>query len=224
MKRCVIAVCLALAACVTTHDQAYERAHVYGAEDGPILLILHGCSGTFEWFWQQFMVEQGFLIVFIDSFQDQRPAQSCHPPFPSKAAIYDTRKRQAVYALTQISKDYPGRKVIVWGHSEGAGVAQLIDLPVAGIVTTGYQCGYRLTGTTRIRPDVPWLAVLARDDPYLRHPVQQMGSLRAICKQAQRSPVWSHVILPAGGHRPALASFREPLVAFITRALDSSDN
>lgn len=220
MVRSVVAACVALAACVTTHDQAYERAHVHGPEDGAILLILHGCSGTFEWTWQKFMMDQGFLTIFIDSFKDPRPAKSCHPPFPNKAAIYDIRKRQATYALTQIRKDYPGRKVIVWGHSEGAGVAQLIDVPVAGIITTGYQCGYRFTGTARIRPDVPWLAVLARDDPYMRHPVRRMGPLRTICEQAQHSPAWSHIILPAGGHRPALTSFREPLVAFLTRALD----
>ena len=220
-----VAGALLLAACVTagSHHLAYNRAHVHGPDspDGVrgVLLILHGCGGTFPRDWWKFMVRQGFLTVWINSFDDPRPPKSCVQPFPNKPAIYAIRTRQANHALDGLRATYAGLPLIVWGHSEGGGVAHQIDARgVAGIITTGYQCGYRATGSTRIPDDIPWLAVTSDGDPHMLYP--SLGPLRATCEGIQRNkPKWSHLILRGSYHRPALDSFREPLMEFLARAI-----
>jgi hypothetical protein len=71
----------------------------------------------------------------------------------------------------------------VWGHSEGAGVANLIDEKIDGIITTGYQCGFRGTASSRVRSDVPLLALMDGKDGYITDAVKftSFKSVDALC-------------------------------------------
>src|SRR5262245_30208909 len=86
--------------------------------------------------------------------------------------MYSVRIVQINRVLEQVRQQYPGFRIYVWGHSEGGGVANLIDEKLDGIITTGYQCGFRSTASSRIRNDVPLLALMDGKDGYLEGAVK----------------------------------------------------
>lgn len=215
--------CIALTACVTTSvDKSYDKAQVYGWEDefDTVVLHLHGCGGDPLMDGVMFMLEQGYTVVVPDSFADPRPGSSCSPPWiHDKNEIMRIRIKQAEYALERIRLEYPGKKVIVWGHSEGGGVANAIDEPVDGVITTGYQCGYRSRGGTHVRKDVPLLAIIGDYDPMIEHSVRRYrhSSIKALCRRVMsHSSKWKHLIVNAG-HRPSMhiPAIREALLEFL---------
>lgn len=210
----VAASCMALAGCVTTtFDKSYEQAQVYGPEKHEgVVLYLHGCGGLDLggeiWSWAQFMIDQGMLFVAPDSFADPRPPSGC--PKVSKGStsatitrgtrnqIANVRLQQAKHAVARIRADYPGHKIVVWGHSEGGNTANQMDAHVDGVITTGQSCGFRNYGWTKIREDVPLLAIMGGNDPYLAW----HGNLEGLCKRLFKSPKWKYLIVEGEGHRP----------------------
>ena len=213
------AAALALAGCVTTVEKSYEAAQVYGPPVGEkrgVVLYLHGCGGSLEshkWDFAQLLMNAGLVVVAPDSFADPRPPKSCGPPWMAKSQIYSVRDRQAKHALEQIRMEYPGKPIVVWGHSEGGGVANLIDEKVAGIVTTGYHCGYRNRGTTQIREDVPFLAIMGTKDSYMP------AGLAPTCARVFQSPAWEYVIVDGMGHQPVVRrrEVQEAVASFLER-------
>lgn len=206
-----LALLFILVGCATqSFENAYRRALVYG--DTPrkgIILFLHGCSGhsdgrLFAWeqSWVDYLTSEGFLFVAPDSFADPRPPQSCKSPYQRKAEIYDIRVRQAQRALQQLRLKYPGTKIFVWGHSEGAGVVNRLDEKVDGVITTGYECGIGGTRRTQVRDDVPFLAIIGTSDSYVQEALLYAAadSVRELCERVFRSPKWEFVILEGMGH------------------------
>lgn len=225
----VVGAGLALSGCATaTVDRAYERALQFGNEPRRgIILFLHGCDGLggprlFAWqtAWVQHLTRQGFVVVAPDSFADPRPPQSCRAPFPNKEEIYQLRARQAAVAIERIRLRYPTSRLIVWGHSEGAGVANLLTSPVDGIITTGYQCGYRSTGRMWIGPMVPLLAIMGTADPYIVEAVQlaKVTSAEDLCRAVFTSAKWRATIVPGMPHAASLD--RPEVRAALDRFLD----
>jgi len=224
----IVAAALVLSGCVTgTVHQAYEQALRFGNEPRRgIVLFLHGCDGLggpqlFAWqaVWVRHLTDQGFLVVAPDSFADPRPRQSCQAPFPNKEEIYQIRDRQAALAIERLRATYPTSKLLVWGHSEGGGVANIVTATVEGIITTGYQCGYRSTGRTWIRSKVPLLAIMGTADPYVIEalPFAHASSAEELCRRAFSSPKWRAVIVPGMPHAASLDSpqVREALHRFL---------
>ena len=219
----LVGACMALASCVTSHDQAYEKAEVYGPErPHAVALFLHGCGGGTEWEWLQLLIDQGFLVVHPDSFADPRPASSCAPPWPNKKQIMDLRRRQTNHALAQIRLEHPDKKIVVWGHSEGGVLANFITEPVAGIITTGYRCGYRFYGGTHIPKDIPLLVIIGADDGFVRRTLKRTiyASFEAHCKATLKSPKHKFIVIEGAGHRPALRikKFRQAVEDFLSHA------
>ncbi|MBI4520938.1 MAG: hypothetical protein HY701_08870 [Gemmatimonadetes bacterium] len=173
------------------------------------MLFLHGCDGLggaqlFAWqtVWVRHLTDRGFLVVAPNSFADPRPWASCQAPFPNKEEIYQIRAQQAALAFERLRSMYPTSKVLVWGHSEGGGVANLVTVPVDGIITTGYQCGYRSTGRMWIRPEVPLLAIMGTADPYVIEALRfaHVSSADELCRMIFSSPKWRAVIVPDMPH------------------------
>ena len=218
----VVASFLALAACVTV-ENSYEKAQVYGWEDDfdTVVLHLHGCGGDPLMEGVMFMLEQGYTVVTPDSFADQRPKASCRPPWPNKDQIFRVRTEQAEYALEQIRLEYPGKKVIVWGHSEGGGVANRISEPVDGVITTGYHCGYRSQARTSVSKDTPLLVLVGKYDGLMDDPVRRTnsGTIEALCERVMGgSPKWKYLIVEAG-HRPSIrGTVKEAILEFLAAA------
>lgn len=215
-----IAAFLALSACVTgSYNQAYDKAFVYGGPPGPydgVALYLHGCGGDSpEGDWLLFMIDRGFAVIPIRSMEDPRPPYICPKNYhPQKRVvknqIHNIRLRQAKYAIEQIRIDHPGKKIVVWGFSEGSAVANLLDVPVDGILTTGYWCGWRDSGGTKIRKDVPWLALIGGSDPIVDwvEAASGYGSVRALCERVQDSPNWTYLIEEHEAHRQRISNPR----------------
>ena len=132
------------------------------------------------------------------------------------------RQRQTKYALAQIRLEHPGKKIVVWGHSEGGELANRIAEPVAGIITTGYRCGYRSHGGTLIPKDIPLLAIIGTDDGWVRRALKRTAyaSIEAHCKATLRSPKHQFIVIEGAGHRPALRirKFRKAVTDFIAQA------
>lgn len=223
-----VAAVFVLSACATgTVHRAYEQRVSFGNEARRgIVLFLHGCDGLggpqlFAWqaVWVQHLVERGFLVVAPDSFADPRPPQSCQTPFPNKEEIYQFRERQAALAVERLRSTYPTSKLLVWGHSEGSGVANLMTATVDGIITTGYQCGYRSTGRTWIRTSVPLLVIMGTADPYVIDALRfaPVSSAEGLCQMVFSSPKWRAVIVPGMPHAASLdrPQVRETLDRFL---------
>ena len=214
LKAAAVVGCMALTACVTTTvDKSYEEAEIYGPEryDG-VVLHLHGCAGLLlfghNWDFAQFMIDRGFLFVAPDSFADPRPPSGC--PKVVKGGTSGTisratwdhiariRLEQAKHAIASIRADYPGQKIVVWGHSEGGNTAHQLEAHVDGVITTGQSCGFRNYGWTRVPENVPLLAIMGDSDPYLAW----HGHLESMCKRLFKSPKWKFMIVEGAGHKP----------------------
>ena len=238
MRKTMIVTALALAGCVTTVEKSYEAAQVFGppvGEERGVVLHLHGCGGlgleSYKWDFAKLFMDASLVVVAPDSFADPRPPSGC-PVVTGRTTrgvvssgvrelITDVRHRQAKYALERVRADFPDLPVVVWGHSEGGGIANRLDDKVAGIVTTGYACGWRATAATSIRKDVPLLAIMGTDDPYLSWAVRGSGhgSLDRLCDHVFRSPAWEYVIVDGMGHQPVVRrrKVREAVASFLER-------
>jgi len=238
MRKTMIVAALAVAGCVTTIEKSYEAAQVYGppmGEERGVVLHLHGCSGlrmeSHIWDFAKLFMDAGWVVVSPDSFADSRPPSGCPAvtgrttqPLVSrqvKQLIDDVRRQQAKYALERVRADFPGLPVVVWGHSEGANAANRLDDKVAGIVTTGYACGWRTTTVTSIREDVPLLAIMGTDDPYLDWVIRGSGygNLHSLCEYVFQSPAWRYVIVEGMRHQPVVRrrEVREAVASFLER-------
>src|SRR5262249_30046498 len=161
-----------LAQDATLENGYLSRAHPKSG----VLVHLHGCDGLIVngrlKSWMSYFEKLGYKVIAPNSFADKRPPVSCKPPFPDKSIIYSIRIAQTKRVLEQVRQQYPGSRIYVWGHSEGGGVANLIDEKLDGIITTGYQCGFRSTASSRIRNDVSLLALIDGKDGYLEGAVK----------------------------------------------------
>jgi hypothetical protein len=184
----------------------------YSSERRPdkgVVLYLHGCDGLFTrgfveaWFVH--LERAGFKVIAPDSFADARPSMSCAPPFPNKDEIYNIRLKQTSHIIGILRKLYPGKPLYLWGHSEGGGVANLTSENVDGIITTGYQCGFRNTGNTKINKDVPLLVFVGNEafDVNIRGARQMTThpSQKALCEHVfGGNDMWQFVEVPDAGH------------------------
>jgi alpha-beta hydrolase superfamily lysophospholipase len=226
----VVVIALVLSGCATgpsTFDRAYEQALRFGNEPRRgIMLFLHGCDGLggpslpgWEAAWVRHLTDRGFLVVALDSFADPRPGQSCQLPYLNKEEIYLIRAKQVALAIERIRSTYPTSRLLVWGHSEGGGVANLVTATVDGIITTGYQCGYRVTARTAIRPEVPLLAIMGAADPFVSEVLRfaPESSADALCRKVLSSEKWRAVIVPNMPHAASLewAPVRDALDRFL---------
>lgn len=193
-----------------TGSTAYERAKIYGtAPNAGVILWLHGCDGINEYSgslgnWRGHLTKNGFLIVVPNSFAEPRPPAACSAPYRQKSEIYNIRARQSKRAIQELQRKYPDKKLYIWGHSEGAGVANLLDDRVDGIITSGYQCGFRSTAGTRINPDVRLLAIQGTTDRYIQESLRytSFSSLDRLCEHVFRSQNWRRVVVQGMGHQP----------------------
>lgn len=210
-------------------QRSFDQALRFGTDPRRgVVLFLHGCDGLggstligFETAWVRYLIDRGFLVVAPNSFADPRPVQACAPPFPKKERIYDIRSAQTAFAIERLRAAYPGKKLLVWGHSEGAGVANRITLPVDGIITTGYQCGYRDTGKMLLDSLAPLLVIVGAEDPMANAATRTEGdSPESVCRRIITSSRWQFVLVPGMGHGAPIdePAVRSAVARFLTGA------
>ena len=176
-----------------------------------IVLYLHGCDGSFNTSpavdWYDWLERSGFKVFAPNSFAETRPPVSCSAPYPDKDKIFAIRFTQTARVLERLMQEYSGNRIFVWGHSEGAGVANMLPQRVAGILTTGYPCGFKRSPTTFIHSDVPILVIMGseRFDYYLleAHLASGYATLNDLCAdtfQAHTRASWKQIL--SLGHAP----------------------
>jgi alpha-beta hydrolase superfamily lysophospholipase len=104
-------------------------------------------------------------------------------------------------------------------------VANLVTAKVDGIITTGYQCGYRSTERTSIRPDVPLLAIMGTADPYVAEALRscRVSTADELCRKVLSSEKWRAVIVADMPHAASLdrPQVREALDQFLNETAPS---
>jgi poly(3-hydroxybutyrate) depolymerase len=175
-----------------------------------VLLYLHGCDGLktggFVRHWFSYFERSGFKVVAPDSFGDPRPPISCPAQWPNKQVerpdvkkISEIRKMQTRHTLSHLKKQYPDKPIYIWGHSEGCGIASSTELEAAGIIMTGCQW-FCSVGVRRVRADVPVLAFMDNNDPYIKPFMHTFRSVSEMCTWGVNNPKWQWFDLPGAGH------------------------
>ena len=130
--------------------------------------------------------------------------------------VYSIREKQIEYSLKKIRETYPNKNIYIWGQSEGGLLVHMVNEKVAGIISTGYQCG-RGSVSTKIRKDVPLLVILGTNDPYIKEwgGVDYYGSIEEMCQHFIKSPLWRYKIVDGMGHSAPLRYVRGALNDFL---------
>ena len=161
-----VTIAILLAGCQTfdptrvTIHKAYEKRWEYGPDDAKaIVLYLHGAGGfsstqNLGMEWRALFRQMGYKVIVPSSFADYRP-----PPATMEA--WPVVERQAVDSLERIRARFPGKPIVVWGHSEGAaGALRINDPDLAAIVALGWGC----TPDIRVHNSTPLLVLLGGKD------------------------------------------------------------
>jgi pimeloyl-ACP methyl ester carboxylesterase len=178
-----------------------------------IVLGLHGCDGLDDtddaWHrsWQEFFVDRQFALVFPDSFMDGYEFV-CENQTDSQ---YDSKVdedvrlfvAQARRTLSKLHKWFPGKPIIIWGHSVGAKTAQILNytgVHTEGIILTGASCYERMAGP----PDQVLLHVFGSEDSLLFRasdsPPFTAEKIHGMCKDYSTTGAQRFVIVPKGDH------------------------
>jgi alpha-beta hydrolase superfamily lysophospholipase len=130
-------------------DLPLARGMIFGSirDSKGIVLHLHGCDGLpgpkDTWFsdWISFFDRNGLAVVAPDSLAERKE-------FVCGTSLTDTqldpirrlRVAQTLRTLSGLHKRFPEKPILIWGHSGGGNVAQMIKFDVDGIIITGASC------------------------------------------------------------------------------------
>lgn len=139
-----------------------------------IVLHLHGCNGLgwsrFSEIWGEYFNALGFHFFAPDSFSESRPAEVCGLPAPARIKDRETimklRIAQTLRTIAELKRNYPGKPIYVWGHSEGAVIAKYLEADVSGLIMSGDECdssGVRIAAPA----SVPVLFLFGDNDHYI---------------------------------------------------------
>ena len=198
----------------------YDRSPKIGVRG--IVLALHGCSRVRrlpKWVkqWLSYFRAQKFRVIMPNSFAEKRPPQQCDRrkrgrlsrPSLRQLEFIDRVKRirtaQTYRTLGSLNDKYPALPVIIWGHSEGGRIAQYISVKVAGILTSGVECGFRGIHRILVKPTVPVLALIGSKDFAIRRPTRlTRENVSEYCANVFRSPLWEFEYLEGVDHYPSI--------------------
>jgi dienelactone hydrolase len=140
------------------------------AENPPVVVFLHGCSGftNDNYVWGQVLSRAGFLVIMPNSYARFDRTPNCDwrtYTGGSNGQVSLFRREEIRYALQQVKAMQPSPpKVFLMGHSEG-GIA-------TGAWFGGGFDGYVLSGTTcrvsNLPSEAPTLIVGHESDPWFR--------------------------------------------------------
>jgi poly(3-hydroxybutyrate) depolymerase len=202
-----------------------------------ILLALHGCSrlrsiprGQKRWF--SYFEARGLYVIAPNSFAESRLPERCPPTRGKNLAPLETvshggeivrfRVAQTRRTIRLLREMYPDLPIIIWGHSEGGAVAQLIPDNVSGVIVSGALCGIRRSKDLMVKRNIPLLLLLGDKDTLVNPETGVPFDLAQYCGEVLRSPIWKFVLLRGVGHTPSIRSkaVRRPISAFIDSVLD----
>ncbi len=180
-----------------------------GVKPKGIVLFLHGCKGNYKIrpvrVFGDFLRTRQFILVSPNSFSENRPPSMCGITPLAKMGLRDliTRVRiaQTKRTIRILRKQYPDLPIFIWGHSEGSGIAQMIDNKVAGIIASGHVCSH--FGAIAVRETVPLLVIIGGLDPYAR-PRTRLHSkdfTKRRCSELFRSKLWKVRYYPSLDHK-----------------------
>jgi hypothetical protein len=146
-------------------DVPLEKAIVTGdpAKSDAIVLILHGCDGIElelpNWMisWQRYFSARNMATIAPRSFLPP----TCGPYTQYADLIFRKRVLQTKRTMKVLRSRYPGKPIIIWGHSAGSFVAQLYDFEPDKLILSGDNCA-----TNRISVNSKTLFIFGENDQY----------------------------------------------------------
>lgn len=200
-----------------------ERFLVPNGEARGILIYVHGCDGMDTWqynsAWGSFYNSLGLDYYAPNSFGDVRPRTVCgnHKDngFHLVSEVYRLRIAQTHRTINMLRKEYPGKPIYLWGHSEGSLIVQAIEAKVDGIIVSGDECGV-FGMPVAAAPNVPFLYVLGANDTAvegMKYPFTEK-SLQ-ICQKLMGKRKWKVAVIPDNGH--AIWPWRETAAKAIAK-------
>lgn len=209
-------------------DHPFEKGklrHYLGSNQKGIVLHLHGCDGLgsdmVQKAYADFFVALGYSYFAPNSFGEPRPAAICGSYPPSKrmdrTLITKLRIAQTLRTIRELKSQYPGMPIYIWGHSEGAYIAKMLNVDVAGIIASGDACDVHGTRMNTKR-SVPVMIINGENDPYhgnLTLPLT-LGKMKA-CKRYGRNNKMQFVVLMNNNHSvyPWRKEFYEAVSKFL---------
>lgn len=153
-------------------DKPLNNSIIVGdlAKADAIVLALHGCDvpGIVppDWTqsWYRFFKSRNIAVVQPDSFADPHP-EVC-PGKGTDAEVDEVlrlRVNQTIRTLGLLEKKFVTKPIYIWGHSQGARVAQIHDFGVDGVILSGDWCGQ-----DAIKRNTPVLMVIGEEDQYVK--------------------------------------------------------
>ena len=153
-------------------DKPLNKAIIIGelAKADAIVLALHGCDEPGDvapdWTqsWYRFFKSRNIAVVQPDSYADPHP-DVC----PGKGTdqevddVLRLRVNQTIRTVDLLQTKFLAKPIYIWGHSQGARVAQIYDFGVDGVILSGDWCG-----ADAIKSNTPVLMVLGEEDQYVR--------------------------------------------------------
>ncbi len=176
-----------------------------------VVIHLHGCDGlsTKGWTraWFTHFERSGYRVYAPDGFSMKRPPAQCGENYARKGEVRRLRTRQFNAVLVHIQKTYPGKKVYVWGHSEGGQFVQRFALTsgqIAGAIVTGHSCGFGRAAKVYLAKDVPMVILLGapKHDRFLHLELnyKRVKTMKALCAKALVSKSWTWRAFGDYGH------------------------
>ena len=130
-------------------DLPLARANVFGEIAGAkaIVLALHACDGQTdpedEWYksWLDFFLDHGYAIISPSSFADKQDIL-CGDEIENVDfdPVIRLRVAQTLRTISNLTKRYPERPIILWGYGSGGTTAQMIQFDVKGTIITAAPC------------------------------------------------------------------------------------
>ncbi len=176
-----------------------------------ILLSLYGCDKPDkeppDWIssWYSYFRARNFAVIQPDSYADPH-ADVCpdkKASLKSSDEVYRLRIAQTSRTVKILKAKYPNKPIYIWGHSQGAWIAQLLDQKVAGVILSGDTCN-----NMRLLSQTPVLLVLGEKDQYVTRPTE-WGSVSTKkvfekCPAFKKSSKRKFVIVGGADHYTAI--------------------
>lgn len=201
--------------------------HPQSSGKHPAIVMLHGCGGAFgkdgqlnarHRMWGEFLAEQGYLALMLDSFGARGLRQICTTPFGERTLKEADRVADALAALAYLRQlpQVDPQRIALLGWSHGGGVTlNAISHPPQPSGLSGFSaavsfypgCTARSQRADRFHPYAPLLLLIGESDDWT--PAAPCKALTA--NVAARGEPMQIVIYPDTYHdfdNPALTAKR----------------
>jgi hypothetical protein len=205
-------------------DLPLEKAIVTGdpAKSDAIVLILHGCDGidlelpSWKVSWQRYFAARNIATITPRSYAENM-SSTCDTYYTRYSdQIFRKRVLQTKRTMKVLRARYPGKRIIIWGHSAGAFVAQLYDYKADKLILSGENCD-----VSRIPVSSNTLFVFGENDEFVDFEQGKAklttAQIRKACPKFRKYKNKQILIVKGGTHSTAI--WHQNLIDAVSRLI-----